>query len=111
MRGLDGSNGVIIPKRNARNLVLSEDVREAVDKGLFNVYTMDKMEEGLEILTGMKAGELQADGTYPEGTINYLVEKRLTEISEAMEKKKDENHGDDIQLQREKKKTRITESL
>jgi lon-related putative ATP-dependent protease len=93
-RGFDGSNGVIIPKRNARNLVLSEDVREAVDKGLFNVYTMDKMEEGLEILTGMKAGELQADGTYPEDTINYLVEKRLIEISEAMEKKKDENHGD-----------------
>lgn len=90
MRGLDGSNGVIIPRRNTRNLVLSEDVREAVEKGLFNVYTMDRMEEGLEILTGMKAGELQADGTYPEGTINFLVEKRLTEISEAMEKKKDE---------------------
>lgn len=90
MRGLDGSNGVIIPKRNARNLLLSEDVREAVENGLFSIYTIDRMEEGLEILTGMKAGELQEDGTYPEGTVNYLVEKRLTEISEAMEKKKDE---------------------
>ncbi len=90
MRGLDGSNGVIIPGRNARNLVLSEDVREAVEKGLFNIYTIDRMEEGLEILTGMKAGELQADGTYPEDTINFLVERRLTEISEAMEKKKEE---------------------
>lgn len=93
MRGLDGSNGCIIPKRNARNLVLSEDVREAVEKGLFNIYTIDKMEEGLEILTGLKAGELQADGTYPEGTINYFVEKRLTEISEAMERKKEEEGG------------------
>jgi lon-related putative ATP-dependent protease len=92
-RGLDGSNGCIIPKRNARNLVLSEDVREAVEKGLFNIYTIDRMEEGLEILTGLKAGELQADGTYPEGTINYLVEKRLTEISEAMERKKEEEQG------------------
>jgi predicted ATP-dependent protease len=89
MRGLDGSHGVIIPKRNARNLVLSDDVMEAVRDGLFTVYTIDRMEEGLELLTGMTAGELREDGTYPEGTINYLVEKRLTEISEAMEKKKE----------------------
>jgi lon-related putative ATP-dependent protease len=102
MRGLDGSNGVIIPKRNARNLVLSEDVREAVEKGMFNIYTIDKMEEGLEILTGKKAGELEADGTYPEGTINYLVEKRLTEISEAMEKRKDENHDDRNMMSRKR---------
>jgi lon-related putative ATP-dependent protease len=88
MRGLDGSQGVIIPKRNARNLVLSDDVIEAVQKGLFNVYTIDRMEEGLEILTGMPAGEPGTDGTYPEGTLNHLVEKRLTEISEVMEKKK-----------------------
>lgn len=89
MRGLDGSHGVIIPKRNARNLVLSDDVMEAVRDGLFTIYTIDRMEEGLELLTGMQAGRLREDGTYPEGTINYLVEKRLTEISEAMEKKKE----------------------
>jgi lon-related putative ATP-dependent protease len=88
MRGLDGSHGVIIPKRNARNLVLSDEVIEAVEKGLFAVYTIDRMEEGLELLTGMPAGEAGADGSYPEGTLNHLVEKRLTEISEAMEKKK-----------------------
>ncbi len=88
MRGLDGSHGVIIPKRNARNLVLSDEVIEAVERGLFAVYTIDRMEEGLEFLAGMPAGELGTDGTYPEGTLNHLVEKRLTEISEAMEKKK-----------------------
>ena len=93
MRGLDGSHGVIIPKRNARNLVLSDDVIEAVDKGLFSVYTIERVEEGLEILTGMPAGEPGVDGTYPEGTLNNLAEKRLTEISEAMEKKK-ENGGE-----------------
>lgn len=95
MRGLNGSHGVIIPKRNQKNLMLKEEVMEAVQDGRFSIYTIDRMEEGLEILTGMKAGELQEDGTYPEGTINYLVTKRLTEISEALEKKKEKN-GDDL---------------
>jgi predicted ATP-dependent protease len=88
MRGLDGSQGVIIPNRNRKNLVLNNEVVDTVNKGLFSIYTIDCMEEGLEILTGMKAGELQKDGTYSEGTINYLIEKRLTEISEALEKQK-----------------------
>ena len=67
---------------------------DAVKKGLFSIYTIDRMEEGLEILTGMKAGEPGEDGTYPEGTVNFLVEKRLTEISEALEKKKDKEDGE-----------------
>lgn len=90
MRGLDGSHGVIIPKRNARHLVLKQEVVDAVRDGKFSVYIIDRMEEGLEILTGMPAGQLQDDGTYPEGTVNYLVAKRLTEIGEALEKKKDQ---------------------
>jgi len=101
MRGLDGTHGVIVPKRNAKNLVLSEDVVDAVSKGLFNVYTIERMEEGLEILTGMQAGQMREDGTYPEGTINCLVEKRLTEITEAMEKKKDKENGEEKQKTKE----------
>jgi predicted ATP-dependent protease len=93
MRGLDKTQGVIIPKRNRKNLVLNNEVVDAVKKGLFSIYTIDYMEEGLEILTGLKAGETGEDGTYPEGTINFLVEKRLTEISEALEKKKDKEDG------------------
>jgi predicted ATP-dependent protease len=94
MRGLDGSHGVIIPKRNRKNLVLNNAVVEAVKKGLFSIHTIDYMEEGLELLTGLKAGQPGEDGAYPEGTINFLVEKRLTEIWEALEKKKDkENNG------------------
>jgi predicted ATP-dependent protease len=89
MRGLDGSHGVIIPKRNAKNLILKEEVVDAVREGKFSIYAIEKMEEGLELLTGVPAGELRQDGIYSEGTINYLVEKRLTEISEAMEKKKE----------------------
>ena len=93
MRGLDGSHGVIIPKRNLKNLVLNDEVVDAVKNGLFSVYSIERMEEGLEILTGKKAGDPQEDGTYPEGTVNFLVEKRLTEISEALEKQKEKEKG------------------
>lgn len=89
LRGLDGSQGVIIPRKNVKNLMLKRDVVEAVKEGKFSIYPIDVVEEGLEILTGMPAGELQEDGTYPEGTVNYLVMKRLTEISEALKEKKE----------------------
>jgi len=95
IRGLDGSQGVIIPKRNAKHLVLKQEVVEAVREGKFSIYTIDTMEEGLELLAGMPAGELQEDGTYPEGTINYLVAKRLAEIGKALEKKK-EGEGNNV---------------
>jgi len=94
-RGLDGTHGVIIPKRNIRNLVLNEEVVKAVQNEKFMIYAIDRMEEGLEILTDMKTGDIQDDGTYPEGTINFLVEKRLTEISEALEKKKERENGEE----------------
>jgi lon-related putative ATP-dependent protease len=93
MRGLDGSHGVIIPGRNSKHLLLRQEVVDAVQDGKFSVYTIDRMEEGLEILTGMPVGELQEDGTYPEGTINHLVTKRLTEIGEALEKKKEKEEN------------------
>jgi lon-related putative ATP-dependent protease len=96
MRGLDGSHGVIIPKKNALNLFLKEEVVNAVRDGNFTVYTIEKMEEGLEILTGMAAGKINESGEYPEGTINCLVAKRLLEISEALEKKKDRDNGGEI---------------
>lgn len=90
LRGLDGTQGVIIPRKNVKNLMLKKDVVDAVKEGKFSIYPIDMVEEGLEILTGMPAGELREDGTYPEGTVNYLVMKRLTEISEAMKEKKPE---------------------
>lgn len=89
LRGLDGTQGVIIPRKNVKNLMLKKDVVEAVKEGKFTIYPIDFVEEGLEILTGMPAGELQEDGTYPEGTVNYLVMKRLTEITEALKEKKE----------------------
>ncbi len=88
IRGLEG-HGVIIPRRNVKHLMLRQEVVDAVKNGKFSIYPIGKMEEGLEILTGMPAGELKEDGTYPEGTVNYLVMKRLEEIAEALEKKKE----------------------
>lgn len=88
--GFDGSHGVIIPMRNMKNLMLKKDVVEAVKEGKFSIYPIQKAEEGLEIITGIEAGVLRDDGTYPEGTVNYLVVKRLAEIAEALEKKKEE---------------------
>lgn len=88
IRGLDG-HGVIIPKRNIKHLMLKQEVVDAVKEGKFSIYPIEKVEEGLEILAEMPAGEPMEDGTYPEGTLNYLVMKRLEEISEALEKKKE----------------------
>ena len=104
IRGFDGTQGVIIPKRNIKHLMLKDEVIESVKEGKFLIYAIDRIEEGLELLTSLPAGELQEDGTYPEGTVNYLVMKRLDEISAALEKKKekedeeekkDKKEGDD----------------
>jgi lon-related putative ATP-dependent protease len=92
-RKLDGNQGVIIPRRNIKNLMIKKDLVDAIKDGNFTIYPIDRVEEGLEILTGMPAGTLKEDGTYPEGTINYLIVKRLTEISEAVKEKKEEEKG------------------
>ncbi len=95
LRGLDGLHGAIIPRKNLNNLMLKSSVVDAVKEGKFRIYPIDRMEEGIEILTGMPAGELQEDGTYPEDTINYLVAKRLDEISEALKPKKGEKEEEE----------------
>jgi lon-related putative ATP-dependent protease len=101
--GLDGSHGVIIPARNVKNLMLKKDVVEAVRDGKFFICPIQKADEGLEIMTGMQVGELREDGTYPEGTINYLVVKRLTEISKSMEKKKEKEEDKDEEKRNKEK--------
>ncbi len=80
-RGLTGSQGVMIPKDNVRNLVLRRDVIDAVEAGEFNIYAVSTIDEGIEVLTGVEAGELNDDGEYPEGTVNALVEQRLREMA------------------------------
>lgn len=80
-RGLSGDQGVVIPAVNVKNLMLNKDVVEAVRDGRFHVYAVRTVNEALELLTGMPAGSRSPVGFYPEGTVNYLVEKRLREMS------------------------------
>lgn len=81
-KGLTGKQGVIIPERNLKNLVLNDEVIEAVEKGMFNIWAVKTVDEGMEILTGLPAGERRQDGTYPEGTVNYYVSKGIKELTE-----------------------------
>jgi predicted ATP-dependent protease len=80
--GLTGEQGVLIPKSNVQHLMLREDVVEAVDAGQFAIYAVSHIDEGIEILTGVKAGERGPDGKFPEGTINRLVEDKLKLFAE-----------------------------
>ena len=91
MRGLDGTQGVVIPGKNVHNLMLKKEVVDAVRDGKFSIYPIDRVEEGLEIFTGMPVGERKEDGTFPEGTLHYLVMKRLEEITESFKEKKDKD--------------------
>jgi lon-related putative ATP-dependent protease len=93
-RGLTGEQGVIIPISNKRNLVLNQEVIDAVEQGLFAVYVVRTVDETLELLMGEPAGVLNEEGLYPEGTINFKVISRLKEIAEISEDEKDDNEGD-----------------
>jgi lon-related putative ATP-dependent protease len=85
-KGLTGEQGVIVPVRNVQNLMLRREVIDAVRDGKFHVWAVDHIDQGIEILTGVPAGEKQADGTWPEGTINALVDSRLREMAENLVK-------------------------
>ena len=81
-RGLNEQQGVLIPKSNVQHLMLREDVVEAVRNGQFAIYPVGTIDEGIEILTGVKAGERGAEGRFPAGTINRLVEDKLRSFAE-----------------------------
>ena len=75
--GLTGKQGVIIPRTNVDNLMLRADIVQAVEEGRFTIYAIDTVDDGIEILTGVKAGKVDNNGNYPKGTVNYLVEESL----------------------------------
>ncbi len=81
-QGLTGEQGVIIPATNRQNLMLKSEVIEAVEAGKFNLWSVSTIDQGIEILTGTPAGERQKDGTWPEGSVNALVDQRLREMAE-----------------------------
>jgi predicted ATP-dependent protease len=101
-RGLKGDNGVMIPKSNVQNLMLKDEVVEAVAKGSFHIYPISTIDEGIEVLTGVKAGKRLADGSFEADSINDRVDKqlrgmakKLQEFSAAREKKKGSESEED----------------
>lgn len=93
-RGLTGEHAVIIPEVNKRNLMLKQEVLDAVGQGLFSVYAVANVDEALELLTGQLAGTLDHEGHYPEDSINFKAISRLKEISDmANEDAKEEGGG------------------
>ena len=81
-KGLTGKQGVMIPGKNVRNLMLDQEVVEAVKEGKFHIWPVSTIEEGIELLTGIPAGTIQPDGTYPEETIFGKADARLRQIGE-----------------------------
>jgi lon-related putative ATP-dependent protease len=88
-KGLKGKQGVIIPKNNIKNLMLKDEVIKAVKDKKFHIYAIRNVDEGIEILTGVKAGKRSASGKFPKGTINFKVSKKITEFTTRLNKLSD----------------------
>ncbi len=82
VKGLTGEQGVMIPASNVHNLVLKDEVVEAVKDGKFHIWSVGHINEGIEILTGRKAGVRDSRGLFEDGTINSLVDGQLRTFSE-----------------------------
>lgn len=80
-RGLTGDQGVLIPETNVKNLMLREDVRAAVAAGNFHIYPIRHVDEGIEILTGIPAGQPDEEGHYPQGSLNAMIAERLEQVA------------------------------
>jgi ATP-dependent Lon protease len=96
-RRLTGTQGVIIPHQNVSNLMLRKDVVEAVRNGLFHVYPVKTIDQGIEILTGVKAGRRKKDSTLEEGTVHFLVDQELHRLAtswKTFDQKNDKNKKD-----------------
>jgi lon-related putative ATP-dependent protease len=97
--GLTGEQGVMIPESNVQNLMLKEEIVDAVKARKFHIYSAKSIDEGIEVLTGTKAGIKRQDGTFEKETVNYRVNKQLKDMAEKLKefpsapsgKKKSEN--------------------
>ena len=76
---MTGKQGVIIPESNLRHLMLKKAVRDAVGSGKFHIHAVDHVEHAMELFTGLPPGSPDSDGIYPEGTMNYMIQLRLSE--------------------------------
>ena len=83
-RSLTGKQGVMMPESNMQNLMLKEEIVDAVKEGKFHIFSVKTIDEGMEVLTGVKAGERKKDGAFDEETVNYRVDKRLKQMAEKL---------------------------
>jgi len=83
-KGLNGEQGILIPAANVRNLMLKEEVVAAVKEGKFHIYPVSTIDQGIEVLTGVKAGKRRKDGSFAPDSINDRVQKRLTSLAERL---------------------------
>lgn len=102
IKGFDGNQGVIIPRRNLKDLMLNDEVINAVKKGNFKIWAIDTIDEGIEILTGIKAGAF-IKGHWEKGTLYERVYNRLKELYEIS---KGKNKEDTVKKKPMKRKTR-----
>ncbi len=91
--GLTGKQGVIIPRTNVVNLMLREEVVEAVENGQFHIYAIDTVDDGIELLTGVPAGKPDKRGRFPKGSVNCLVQQSLDEYYKDYVRCARETHG------------------
>lgn len=83
-KGLTGSQGVMMPHQNVEDLMLRKDVVKAIEEKKFHIYPAKTIDQGIEILVGVRAGERKKDGTYEEGSVNHLVDKKLKDLAYQM---------------------------
>jgi predicted ATP-dependent protease len=79
--GLTGEEGVLIPAANVKHLMLRHDVVEAAEKGLFHIWPVETVDQAIELLTGVSAGERGLDGRFPEGSVNRRADDRLADFA------------------------------
>jgi len=84
IKGLTGSQGVLIPASNVEDLMLREDILDAVAAGKFHLWPVARIEQGIEILTGMPAGNRNGSGKFEERTVFARVDERLGEMARTM---------------------------
>jgi len=94
-RGLDGEQGVLIPKANVKDLMLKKEVVEAVQEGKFHVWAVGHADEALELLTGMPAGKRQPDGTFEADSVNARVDETLRRLMETAKELMKEGKGEE----------------
>lgn len=95
-RQLTGEQGVLIPASNVQHLMLREDVVEAVKQGRFQIYAVEDIDQGIELLTGVAAGEAAEDGSFPDDSINGKVQARLAALAEERSSEEDSDNPGEV---------------